>query len=80
MTKGNLEMNLREEILADIQTLPEAVLPKLQETIKKLREDEETPSLMERLRQIKINDLPPDYSRNIYLYLSGEKKIDEDYN
>ena len=76
MTKGNLSMNLREEILADIQTLPEAVLPKLQETIKKLREDEEKPGFLRRLQKIKINDLPPDFSRNIDLYLNGEKELD----
>ncbi len=69
-------MNLREEIVADIQTLPEAVLPKLQETIKKLREDEEKPGFLKRLQKIKINDLPSDFSRNIDLYLNGEKELD----
>ncbi len=69
-------MNLREEIVADIQTLPETLLPKLQETIKKLREDEEKPGLLRRLQKIKIIDAPPDSSRNIDLYLSGEKNID----
>ncbi|MEP6924209.1 MAG: hypothetical protein ABI954_07075 [Pyrinomonadaceae bacterium] len=69
-------MNLREEIVADIQTLPETVLPKLRETIIKLREDEEKPGLLRRLQKIKITDAPSDFSRNIDLYLSGEKSID----
>lgn len=73
-------MTLREEIVADIQKLPESVLPQLQEAVKELREKEVKPTFMERMRQIKITDLPADYSRNIDLYLSGEKKIDEETN
>jgi hypothetical protein len=69
-------MNLREEIVTEIQNLPEDVLPELRETIKKLRERDEKPGLLRRLQKIKINDLPPDFSRNIDLYLSGEKDID----
>lgn len=69
-------MNLREEIVADIQMLPEAALPKLQEAIKKLREEEDKPGFLSRLQKIKINDLPPDFSRNIDLYLNGEKELD----
>jgi hypothetical protein len=69
-------MNLREEIVTEIQNLPEDVLPELRETIKKLRERDEKPGLLRRLQKIKINDLPADFSRNIDLYLSGEKDID----
>lgn len=69
-------MNLREEIVTEIQNLPEDVLPELRETIKRLRERDEKPGLLRRLQKIKINDLPPDFSRNIDLYLSGEKDID----
>jgi hypothetical protein len=69
-------MSLREEIVTEIQNLPEDVLPELRETIKKLRERDEKPGLLRRLQKIKINDLPPDFSRNIDLYLSGEKDID----
>ena len=69
-------MNLREEIVADIQSLPENILPKLQETIRKMREEEKTPGFLRRLQKIKNNDLPPDFSRNIDLYLNGEKELD----
>lgn len=71
-------MSLREEIVADVRELPENVLPELSEKIKELREKQAKPTFMERLRQIKIDGLPADYSRNIDLYLSGEKKIDEE--
>lgn len=60
-------MNLREEIVTEIQNLPDDVLPELRETIKKLRERDEKPGLLRRLQKIKINDLPPDFSRNIDL-------------
>lgn len=70
-------MNLREEIVTEIQNLPDNLLPELQETIKKMRERQERPELLRRLQKIKIQDLPPDFSRNIDLYLNGEKDIDE---
>lgn len=69
-------MNIREEIVAKVQNLPESVLPEIYDVIRKIEEKEQKPSLMERLRKIKI-DAPPDFSRNIDLYMSGEKKIDE---
>jgi hypothetical protein len=69
-------MSLREEIVTEIQNLPEDVLPELRETIKKLRERDEKPGLLRRLQKIKINGLPQDFSQNIDLYLSGEKDID----
>ncbi len=69
-------MNIREEIIAKVQNLPESVLPEVYQIVEKIEEKEKKPSLMERLRKIKI-DAPPDFSRNIDLYMSGEKKIDE---
>jgi hypothetical protein len=69
-------MNIREEIIAKVQNLPERVLPEIYEIVEKLEEKEDKPSFMERLRKIKIQ-APPDFSRNIDLYMSGEKKIDE---
>ncbi|HQU82750.1 MAG TPA: hypothetical protein PKY59_06485 [Pyrinomonadaceae bacterium] len=69
-------MTVREEIIAKVQNLPENVLPEIYEFVEKIAEQESKPSLMERLRKIKIQ-APPDFSRNIDLYMSGEKKIDE---
>lgn len=69
-------MTVREEIIAKVQNLPENVLPEIYEFVEKISEKESKPSLMERLRQIKIQ-APPDFSRNIDLYMSGEKQIDE---
>lgn len=69
-------MTVREEIIAKVQNLPENVLPEIYEFVEKIIEKENKPSLMERLRKIKIQ-APPDFSRNIDLYMSGEKKIDE---
>lgn len=68
-------MNIREEIVQKIERIPENRLPELYEVVEKLAVNENKPSLMERLRRIKI-DAPPDFSRNIDLYMSGEKKID----
>ena len=69
-------MNIREEIVAKVRHLPENVLPQVYEFVDKLEEKEEKPSLMQRLRKIKIQG-PRDFSRNIDLYMSGEKKIEE---
>ncbi len=69
-------MNIREEIVEKIQQIPENRLSELYKVVEEFVEKERKPSLMERLRKIKI-DAPPDFSRNIDLYMSGEKKIDE---
>lgn len=69
-------MNIREEIIVKVQNLPESVLPEVFEIVEKLEGKEEKLSFMERLRKIKF-DGPPDFSRNIDFYMSGEKKIDE---
>lgn len=70
-------MEIREQIIEEVQKIPEQHLSEFHEVVKEFVEKKSKPTLMERLRQIKITDLPPDYSRNIDLYLSGEKKIDE---
>ena len=69
-------MTIREEIIAKVQDLPDSVLLKVFEIVEEIEEKEKRPSLMQRLRKIKI-DGPPDFSRNIDLYLSGEKQFDE---
>lgn len=69
-------MTIREKILEKVQNLPENVLNDVYDIVEKIEEREKTPSLMERLRKIKI-DGPSDFSRNIDLYLSGEKKFDD---
>jgi hypothetical protein len=69
-------MTIREEIVSRVQKLPDSALLEVYEVVEKVEKKGKKPSLMERLRQIKI-DAPPDFSRNIDLYMSGEKKIDD---
>ena len=69
-------MNVREEIVSRVQKLPDSVLPDVFEFIEKMETKEEEPGLLRRLQKIKIQG-PPDFSRNIDLYLSGEKKIED---
>ena len=72
-------MSIREQIVSKVQKLPESALPDVYEFVEKIGEQSgmsEQPSLMQRLRKIKIEG-PRDFSRNIDLYLSGEKKIEE---
>lgn len=73
-------MNLREEIVEKVQNIPEQFLGEFNAVIEDFVQKKSKPTFMERLRQIKIEGLPPDYSRNIDLYLNGEKKIDEDFD
>lgn len=68
-------MNIREEIIESINTLPESELPAVKEFITS-RPRAKKSGLLRRLSEIKI-DGPADFSRNIDLYLSGEKKIEE---
>ena len=68
-------MNIREEIIAKVQNLPERVLPEIYEIVEKLEGKEYKPSFMERLGKIKI-DGPPDFAENFDLYMSGEKSLD----
>jgi len=69
-------MTIREEIIAKVQKLPDRVLPKVYEIVEEIEAKKIKPSFMERLQKIKI-DGPPDFSRNIDLYLNGEKQFDE---
>jgi hypothetical protein len=72
-------MTIREQIVEKVQNLPESALPEVYEFVdnaEKNNDEGEPKTLMQRLRQIKIQG-PADFSRNIDLYLSGEKTIDE---
>ncbi len=69
-------MTIREKIVSKVQKLPDSALAEVYEFVENLDKDDGEPSLMERLRKIKING-PRDFSRNIDLYLSGEKKVSE---
>ena len=69
-------MNIREEIVAKVQNLPENLLPQVYDFVEKIEEKDKKPGLLRRLQKIKIQ-APPDFSRNIDLYLSGEKKIED---
>lgn len=69
-------MNIREEIVAKIQKLPENVLPEVFEFVEKMENSEEKPGLLKRLQKIKIQ-APPDFAENIDLYMNGEKSIEE---
>ena len=69
-------MTIREELVLKVQNLPEYALREVYDIVEKIEEQEKKPSLMERLRKIKIEG-PRDFSRNIDLYMSGEKNIDE---
>lgn len=69
-------MTIREKIVSKVQKLPDSALAEVYEFVENLEKDDGEPSLMERLRKIKING-PSDFSRNIDLYLSGEKKVSE---
>ncbi len=68
-------MNIREEIIAKVQNLPESVLPEVYQIVEKIEEKEKKPGLLRRLQKIKI-EAPADFSRNIDLYLNGEKDIE----
>lgn len=68
-------MNIRDQIVTRIQSLPESALPEVYEFLGKFQE-KKTPGLLRRLQEIKIEG-PRDFARNIDLYLSGEKKIEE---
>ena len=70
-------MSIREQIVSKVQKLPESALPDVYEFVEKICEEQEKPGLLRRLQRIKIEG-PPDFSRNIDLYLNGEKDIEED--
>ena len=59
-------MTIREEILSMVQILPESSLAEIYKVVQKVKKKENQPSLMERLRAIKI-DGPPDFAENFDL-------------
>ncbi len=69
-------MSMREEILLKVQTLPDNSLATVLDFVEKVEKSSKGPSLMQRLREIKIEG-PRDFSRNIDMYLNGEKRADE---
>ncbi len=69
-------MNIREEIVAKVQNLPESVLPQVFDFVEKLEKPDEKPGLLKRLQKIKIQG-PPDFAENFDLYANGEKSIED---
>jgi hypothetical protein len=69
-------MEIREQIIEEVQRIPDQYLTEFQEIVKDFVEKKSKPSLMERLRQIKIQG-PPDFAENFDLYASGEKSLDD---
>lgn len=71
-------MTIREKLVQKVQNLPEEILPKVDEFIESIEnKNAEKPSLMEQLRSIPKIQAPKDFSRNIDLYMNGEKKIED---
>jgi len=68
-------MTIREELVSKVNAMPDESLAEVFEFVRMV-EGKRKPTLMESLRRIKI-DGPKDFSRNIDLYLNGEKKVDE---
>lgn len=71
-------MNIREEIVEKIQRIPENRLSELYKVVEELAGEKPKEGLLKRLQKIKI-DAPPDFSRNIDLYMNGEKNLDDYY-
>lgn len=69
-------MTIREKIVSKVQNLPEGALPKVYEFVERIEEEKDAPGLLRRLQKIKIQG-PPDFSRNLDLYMNGEKDIEE---
>jgi Zn-dependent M16 (insulinase) family peptidase len=69
-------MTIREEILSTVQELPDSALAEVFEVVEKIKKRGNQPSLMERLRAIKIEG-PPDFAENFDLYMNGEKSLDD---
>ncbi len=69
----------KEDIKQEIDKVSDKDLERLYKYVKHLAEIEPNKqskeSFMAKMRKIKI-DTPPDFSRNIDLYLSGEKTIE----
>jgi len=71
----------KEDIKKEIEKVPNEKLETLYKYVVNLTEvkvkEESKETFMAKMRKIKIN-APPDFSRNIDLYLSGEKTIEKD--
>ncbi|CAN5439295.1 hypothetical protein BH20ACI1_BH20ACI1_14180 [soil metagenome] len=69
----------KEIIKEEVEKVPDEKLETLYKYVKNLTATEpkkqSKESFMAKMRKIKIN-APPDFSRNIDLYLSGEKTIE----
>lgn len=71
-------MTMKERIKAEIDRLDEEQLNELYEVVRDLagpKDGEHELSLMAKLKRIKI-DGPEDFSANLDLYLSGEKRVE----
>ena len=75
-------MTTKDKIIEQLSGLDEAGLTEVHAVVRRLteRKPESPPqeSIMAKLRKIKIN-APPDFSKNLDLYLTGEKTIDDVY-
>lgn len=73
-------MTTKEKIIEELSGLDEASLSEVHAVVRRLSEPKaESPlqeSIMAKLRKIKIQ-APPDFSKNLDLYLTGEKTIDD---
>lgn len=69
-------MTIREQIVEKIRQIPENRLPELYKAVEEFEEKETPPTLMERLRNIKIQG-PSDFAENFDLYMNGEKSLDD---
>lgn len=73
-------MTTKDKIIEQLSGLDEASLSEVHAVVRRLSEPKaESPpqeSIMAKLRKIKIN-APPDFSKNLDLYLTGEKTIDD---
>jgi hypothetical protein len=72
-------MTTRELIQAEIASVPEEKLEELYGLIRHFTATTAPPqgSIMAKLRGIRI-EAPADFATNLDLYLSGEKRVDED--
>lgn len=73
-------MTTKEKIIEELSGLDEAGLSEVHAVVRRLSERKPVSSpqesIMAKLRKIKIN-APPDFSKNLDLYLTGEKTIDD---
>jgi hypothetical protein len=74
-------MTLKERIKAEVDEVSDERLDELYSLVRQFKKEPEPregrPSLMSRLKRIKI-DAPEDFAANLDLYLSGEKSVDPD--